>query len=1067
MKFYLDGNPVDVLIGLSEANVLDTTLDSAKVTLKANDRVEPYKMDTTFKIEDDKGNTKTYIIASDVVTIASHSGIQRYIHTLSLVQDIRVLSKHISRNTVFTQPPTRTRKVYYSELWSLNDFAVGRDEKDNALQQYGYYPTYTIQITRGRSEIGTTQTPVKKPVFDLNSYYPWNDITLLNEKEKVLSVKAVLRTYTTNYGEEKTLSLTPLNEIFGYAYPYSSYKATLKDENGNSINIEVPSSGEVDISVEEFKKLSGKIYIDNGYSNGSIINDVPIFYNEDFGGTKIVTPRKFTSITFQLEIIYNVYYYSLYDVLSTLVKQYERDNEDTANYKTLFHLPTEQEDKKLYDLLTKTIAPNMSFTNKTFYECVQQVFDTFDSTPKFSSYREDGVPVIGADYLNQKLNNVTNKQPMVGMQLSLSEDKYINSSITNYQNAMLEHTYYPTNNGYAPLRNETYGVPTSDLNQWVFLTDKPINGINTCYVYVSSKINGYSPYGGTGSNQFTAKINLDISPFIFEYGVYSTLNVTQTFPYQNKYSNITQTNAMYYQRNGYTINVGGSYRYLDKITIITFWNILTSAMRRFFGLDTTSVLNNPFALSDEPNTYPITNKWQTIFMRLDYQSETDGRIKHQSTIDKYDGEIALAQSDGYLDLYKLGLNSYGKQLKMGEPSLTVNNKLYINSKNKKPANMGDYIKYGENEYIANVVGHTFFNDHITEKIEYVKNFNSMARFLSLDVVKRPTNIDKSLTNNCEEIFNDFLLYSTEKEDIDNIEYTKPIIIYTNINGQIEDLLGIDNANKNNHHVDYALLNTYDLSTENNKVVNQDVAKNLFLSLKDYSSNQTYCLECLLNDPINVGNSTTNEDGWFGLNKYFTKATKYTTSSGFFNSCDIFFFRDNGTPFSNNFPIIEEDKKAEDMVMGQLRNLKYFKKPNEIFGFNYCLHAIGIHNERDFLGEYFKRNFTLSRLKTTLENGKYKLWCSNTQLYDVISYKPLGSVFKDNLTLTATSGDFASDNDNSITITARLDGTYSVTLLSWAITTEDDQLIFYSNNHKKLLPSSNVNLFSFYFKVKGV
>ena len=96
-----------------------------------------------------------------------------------------------------------------------------------------------------------------------------------------------------------------------------------------------------------------------------------------------------------------------------------------------------------------------------------------------------------------------------------------------------------------------------------------------------------------------------------------------------------------------------------------------------------------------------------------------------------------------------------------------------------------------------------------------------------------------------------------------------------------------------------------------------------------------------------------------------------------------------------------------------------------------------------------------------------MWGSNTELYDVISYKPLGSAFKDNLTLTATSGDFENNNDNSITITATLNGTYSATLLSWAITTEDDQLIFYSNNPKKLLPSSNVNLFSFYFKVKGV
>ena len=114
-----------------------------------------------------------------------------------------------------------------------------------------------------------------------------------------------------------------------------------------------------------------------------------------------------------------------------------------------FYLPEEGE---LYDLLKSTIAPNFTFTQLTFYECVAEVFRLFDSIFTIDS---DGV--LGITYFNQANKTVRNFD-FSGVNIALSEDKYTNALQTYYQEAKQKLTF-PNNKNYIRARSSELGIP--------------------------------------------------------------------------------------------------------------------------------------------------------------------------------------------------------------------------------------------------------------------------------------------------------------------------------------------------------------------------------------------------------------------------------------------------------------------------------------------------------------------------------------------------------------------------------------------------------------------------------
>ena len=109
MKFYIKENSNwvehDILIAPQLIETFDESLDNFSCIIKLTNVDTPFEPDTLCKLElTDK--TLLFIVATDEVQLVSRS-LQYYQHNLTLVQNTRLLSKHLVRNSVFSQPARR------------------------------------------------------------------------------------------------------------------------------------------------------------------------------------------------------------------------------------------------------------------------------------------------------------------------------------------------------------------------------------------------------------------------------------------------------------------------------------------------------------------------------------------------------------------------------------------------------------------------------------------------------------------------------------------------------------------------------------------------------------------------------------------------------------------------------------------------------------------------------------------------------------------------------------------------------------------------------------------------
>lgn len=1030
MKVYIDGVLTECQISPSIAETKDITLDTGNIILsilKKNDK-EPVKPDTPVTIELDDGRKLYFVVAFDNVSLFSLS-LQVYKHSVSLVQNTRTLSKHLLRNTMFSTPTSKIKSVYYASSWQMFQWA-----NDMMGEEYCYMPV-SMQLILNEE--------TKRYSFDPNNLQEWSDKTTISPREKIISVYYQVKNFAItklNIGETGNSSLEFPEELS----PEQDLNKDKFDfyitDGTHTVQIRARDKEKHFLNPDLFKDFDGVVEIKLNYTGNE--HTTPIT------STQFDSENKYAVVTRQIYLYFEVSYYTLYSVLDIINRQYIKTTA-LRNPKDLFLLPTKEQDPKLYDILNKTYAPNLTFTNSTIFDAIQQVYNVFDATPKLTYYGENTIPTLGAEYLNEREEEIDLK--IIGESLNQTEEKFFNGAIVNYQNGYID-CCFPGKNAYAHLRNNYLGVPTDDYKQWGFLVDHPIHTIKSfkAKVWGDGFIHlGNSPLycfsiAGLGSLPVQTcsnfNVEVDLTPFLVEQSVYASLDTTDRYPFNGSYQNITQINAIPFQQDTNYVQIGGNYEFLGNITYLTFWNVLRSAFLRFLGAGKE---NTSGSHSDSSIQYPSDEDFKSVLLNLEYTSKDNGRIRYQNKISQYRGELLLNQENGALDLEKLGINVNGQLLMMGAPKVTINR---VISKESDAVHKGQYIKYNNYKYVVNVSSISYFPNYIMETIELVREYNNMANFIGVDSAKRLYNIDDKLTVFAEDTMDEYIFFSRKLYQPTKFPFQMTPF------GTGEELLSfvaktffdVPSGVLKTRNIDYATILTYD--ERSNAITPNEV----FIPLKTYSTGNTLCLEVNFDDQISAGYQTTDKTGWWTDTRYYTGVIKYTDDNGFFDKITINFYENGGEDFTTEFPVIKD--RENDYRVARISSYEFFKKPNEIFGLNYCLHVIPIDNDL-YAGRGFFNDFSFKRRERPLKTMYMYLNNTNetyspTSLYCLGVRKELSSKTYDPITGGATG--------LKLTFKTLDDNTYN----GYAIGDEQGNIYFSCND--KITPTNGEITFSIYF-----
>lgn len=232
MRFYLNSvssaNRVNVLVDGKITTTFDTTLDSGLFVLEANNQQEPIKPMTLFLITDDNNNVlDTYYIVLDKVELFSNTPLL-YQHAITISQNTRKLSKHIVRNSVFTQPINEAKKGYYAINNEWNGYYFKTPDNLNNIEN-SWNETIVIRDT---DKINGNLS-FKVSIYGM---YETNSRPLLYKITNISDLGSVsISTYydlvdTTIYTSESQFPSASLNAgksvVLYYASQYNVYTAT-------------------------------------------------------------------------------------------------------------------------------------------------------------------------------------------------------------------------------------------------------------------------------------------------------------------------------------------------------------------------------------------------------------------------------------------------------------------------------------------------------------------------------------------------------------------------------------------------------------------------------------------------------------------------------------------------------------------------------------------------------------------------------------------------------------------------------------------------------------------------
>ena len=1035
MRYYMFQNnawqQVQVEIEPKYSKAFDTTNDTLSCVLKANNIKDAYLPMTPFKIEEDVGNdveTAILWINNDTVDIFSLRPL-RYKHTLSLVQYRYYLNKHLVRNTVFNQPRKKKIQLYGATSSSLH-----------------------IEGTA-----------------DSRYYFDW-----YNFENSAL-------THEPNYWSDK-ISLTCHTKIKTFSFKMKLFVGCLYDQQVGADAgkfFEINSLGDNNVSLNEncyFEIVDiknnnyslGKIYISENLFNGENANPQMLeainsyianhsnailalrywadgvsspYAETDFSFVKCIsnvvepaqihgemnpeyyTKTKYRFMTCQLFINLEIYNYTMYDVLDTLLKQ---NLLNSTNYgqkrQLLFNMPGDG--TPLAQLLKSTYPKDtLSFTQATFYDALTEIFRYYDAGFKF-----DENVVLGIEYYNNPEKEIT--PTLVGRQTSYSDKNFNNGRVAHYQNAVL-----PIKIPRITVRSQSFGVPSSE--DFGILLEKTIYDIGKVEVDVWGN---FEP--PTSANQDTfnvVRMKLDITPFIMNDSEWLSLDKADPDGYF--YDDLTiryQVDTLHFARGGRFINLTETYKDSGNQTVYFFDNVLKMAASRFIGYGICVAANAPQKIA-----YPQADTYTQQVFSIEYLTMNNGRCEVQTPSFKYNGQQIVNQNDGLIDLNKLGLNILGESLKDGEPTLIGSCTITDWEHRIKE---GDYFVENGAYWVANVVSYTeIAPGKYRCSVEFSKNFNALSLKVNSDKEKRLTSVSSENAVLSEDNYIDYVYVCLADEIAD---YTsEEIVLNETVLADMMAQTFKEDISFDVKDIKFGVITTYDILNNVNEYGDSQEASLRYIPILKYGLGNCVCFEAQFNDALSAGNQLTVSSGYFGSNKYFSSAALYTDDEGWADKIDFAFcdlYSEGEKNNIGNFPVIESSTYNSYInEVARISKLSYFKKPNEIFALNYewCFLVPKNKVNKLFIGSKFiNENIFTNREAISSKSFYLKLSPSgSSDKYSILDTKGLG-----NVTVPIENVVFDVDTTNH---TIKIGFQTAVTYYgkAWAVVDENNDIYFASND----------------------
>lgn len=942
MKIYINESLVENanILG-SETEVLDETLDTLSFGV-LDDSPNPYNPMTNVKITEDDENFLHFVVTSD--SVEPYSLIRGfYKHSLVCVESTRKLSKHLVRNSVFAQPPSRWKSGwnFSCEVATTNsgDGSEGNPYnygfmRGQFAQDYGASEPLTLGT---REKCGKTYVRINVQVAVANA----NSRTLATSVNDCKTLNDI-NAQTGAVGEiTQPFSIVILYELNGVQ---QSEELTPSMVGGGTIyyntDLECPRIAEI------IKAGGTKVRVE---PEAALL----------FGGTQYPAQKHIEAIFWQIEVKAEVYYFSCADVLLLLERrQRKARTQDGELYReaSLFSLPDSGE---LRELLEGTIAPNFTFTQCSMYEAVAEVFRVFDAI-----FTMDGNGVLGIAYFNDRNGSKVTANP-TGINVALGEERFVNGMVAYYQDAIIEEQF-PTEGSYAHARSNAIGIPQE--GDHCFLLPKPIELVTKatlrCGIVVRT-----SATGQTYNNELAVtNFPLDITRYVVEKSIWSSVLSSTDVIQTTDPSVLVQNNTVFYTKGESSIELAYASQSRWNLTYYSFANMANCAAWRFFGFRNVIGYNAVAGF----NSYGTSGiDWTKVQMQVNYAASIDGRLKIESTKNKYEGDIIIDQVNGAVDLGNLGANMLGLSYKMGEPSLGFSH---------KPTSWANRIKKGDiyewqgEEWVANACNYTILgNGYFAGKISFVKNYNELSMRKRLLMEKRLSNVSRQLTVKSEDNIVEFMYFS---------RYSQSFV----------GTGGFGHTIFSKNYYPYCFVKSFGLDTYQ-YITTIDYAvfkadETIYIPCVRYGAGNAVHFEMSFDDPMSAGIKTESspESGWFGAVSYYSSYVIYPNADGFLNNADIYIGCDSQEDFDDDFPEVPSPVQSRRVL--EIRDLMIYKQPNEIFALNYSISFMPMRQAEEFVGRAFiENNFFV--------NGKplpKKLYIhySNAELYSVLDTKGLGS-----------------------------------------------------------------------------
>ena len=724
------------------------------------------------------------------------------------------------------------------------------------------------------------------------------------------------------------------------------------------------------------------------------------------------TYSEFDLFVVNISLIADVYYYSLYDVLDTLRKQIALKEDNTSvNY--VYSLPASGD---FYTILKNTIAPNLTFTQCNLFECLEQVFMYLDGYPVLTNNN-----TLDIRYFNDNNGVVVNSKES-DMKMAMSENRFVNGFITDFQNAELNNILtYPSKKTFSNIQSRNIGIPKD--TDYIMRVDYPIYNLRSVKVWLNSFALYYYTSDTSAGRKMTCHINfnnyIDIISNVLPTDLYINLeNSTSTADL--KTTTLYKENCLSYEQKSNEIDVSNKFNILV-FTEYVMPYVLRSSMMKIFGKD----------IDDDEGTMTpdFSNVKEQLKYQIEYETLANGRLLIEGTENKYNGAERLDIGQGASDIMKTGLNLLGMSLKTGVDTLVRTEKF---TKGEDKIKVGSIYYENGDKYIATKVDECVFSDFVFQTIQYTKNFNKLSQFIALDQKKRFNEIDSSLTLRSEDVYKEYLYFSLNK--VDSTTFSDIHFVRTLVWSGLNETFKLNPTNTTK--IDYATCNTSNFDGTSNSTFG-----NVWLPLIQYGAGNALCYEMAFNSPINANSNFKYDDT---LSAWYSKYILYTANDGFADLINIGFYNQTSITTTATLPQVDDEMLNNSVKLGAFTNLNYYKKQNETFALNYELLCLPYQNQEVFIGENFIKFNGL--IGNSIPKQKLKLFISNTEKYSMFDKYGLGEEVSGDISIVLETLNAYTNKAQFGLHIYKNDNLYKTDkkIVSWAICDENNNIYLSAN-----------------------